>query len=188
MKKGCQKLFSTVKGSSGFTLIEMLIVIIILGILAMVIIPQISVSTDDAKVSTLKTNLTGIRSAIEIYYAQHNMTYPGVKGDGTNAANSYLAFKNQLTQYTDVDGNIAGVKDSTHIFGPYIKGGDLPANPFTTDTTKSTLVAIDSTKTNVTTTRVSPDSNVNGWAYWPVVGIFFANDGGSTNSVTHMSY
>jgi prepilin-type N-terminal cleavage/methylation domain-containing protein len=39
----------TSKNQFGFTLIEMLIVIIILGILAMVIIPQISVSTGDAK-------------------------------------------------------------------------------------------------------------------------------------------
>ena len=75
-----------VKSRDGFTLIEMLIVIIILGILAMVIIPQITVSQEDAKVSTLKTNLTGIRSAIELYYAQHNNIYPGVKKtDGTTA-------------------------------------------------------------------------------------------------------
>ncbi len=85
MNATCQKLVRTVKRRDGFTLIEMLIVIIILGILAMVIIPQITVSTEDAKVSTLKTNLGGIRSAIEMYYAQHNQTYPGVKKetDGT---------------------------------------------------------------------------------------------------------
>ena len=34
---------------AGFTLIEMLIVVLLLGILAMLIIPQISVSTDDAR-------------------------------------------------------------------------------------------------------------------------------------------
>ncbi len=60
------------KSQSGFTLIEMLIVIVVLGILAMIIVPQITVSTEDAKTSTLQTNLTGIRSSIETYYAQHN--------------------------------------------------------------------------------------------------------------------
>ena len=55
---------------SGFTLIEMLIVIIILGILAMIIIPQLGVTTDDAKTNTLQANLSSIRSAVEVYYAQ----------------------------------------------------------------------------------------------------------------------
>jgi type II secretory pathway pseudopilin PulG len=65
----------------------MLIVIIILGILAMVIIPQISVSTGDAKVNTLKTNLSTVRNAIELYYHQHDQVYPGaVKTDGTGTA------------------------------------------------------------------------------------------------------
>jgi len=49
-------------GRAAFTLIEMLIVIVILGILAMVIIPQISTSTDDAKLSTLQTNLNSMRA------------------------------------------------------------------------------------------------------------------------------
>ena len=86
MNAHCQKTVFAVKNRDGFTLIEMLIVIIILGILAMVIIPQITVSQEDAKISTLKTNLGGIRSAIEMYYTQHNNTYPGVKKvDGTAA-------------------------------------------------------------------------------------------------------
>ena len=86
MNAQCQNTVFAVKSRDGFTLIEMLIVIIILGILAMVIIPQITVSQEDAKMSTLKTNLAGIRSAIELYYAQHNNTYPGVKKvDGTLA-------------------------------------------------------------------------------------------------------
>ena len=59
------------KGREAFTLIEMLIVIVILGILAMVIIPQISTSTDDAKLSTLQTNLSSMRNSVELYYALH---------------------------------------------------------------------------------------------------------------------
>ncbi len=192
MKRRCQKLFPTVTDSSGFTLIEMLIVIIILGILAMVIIPQISVSTDDAKVSTLKTNLTGIRSAIEVYYAQHNQTYPGMvlETDGTTAttvATAANAFIKQLTQYTDDKGVVSGTKTATAIYGPYIKGGVLPGNPFVTDTAKSILVSVALTD-NVTTVRAQVAPTDNGWAYWPPVGVFFANDAGSTNSVTHMSY
>ena len=72
--------------SSGFTLIEMLIVIIILGILVMIIIPQINVSSDEARLNTMRTNLKTVRNAIELYYHQHDNTYPGavnMNGSGT---------------------------------------------------------------------------------------------------------
>ena len=59
----------SLKNQAGFTLIEMLVVVIILGILAMIIVPQISVSTDDARLNSLQTNLNSIRSAIEVYAA-----------------------------------------------------------------------------------------------------------------------
>jgi prepilin-type N-terminal cleavage/methylation domain-containing protein len=119
---------------AGFTLIEMLIVVIILGILAAIIIPQLSVSTEDAKINTLKTNLGGLRSSIEIYYAQHN-NYPGaIKNDGSgasgSAAEAQTAFVEQLTQYTKVNGNVSASKDTTFKYGPYVKGGGLPKNPF----------------------------------------------------------
>ena len=67
------------RNQSGFTLIEMLIVVILLGILAMLIVPQISVSTEDARLSTMHANLGAMRNAIELYYYEHNNTYPGQK-------------------------------------------------------------------------------------------------------------
>ena len=75
------------RDQKGFTLIEMIIVVIIMGILAAVIIPHISMSTEDAKLNTLKTNLSSLRSSIDVYYAQHNQNYPGaVKTNGSGAA------------------------------------------------------------------------------------------------------
>ena len=179
---------------SGFTLIEMLIVIIILGILALVIIPQITVSTEDAKVSTLKTNLTGVRGTIEVYYAQHNMIYPGVyETDGSKgaAADPAAAFIAQLTQYTDINGKVSGTKNESAnppiIYGPYIKGGALPANPFITVADNANTVTT-ATTANVTTARTVLGGGANGWAYWPAVGIFYANDGFKTNNVDHFTY
>ena len=52
------------QNQDGFTLIEILIVVILLGILATVIIPQVNVSSDDAKMNTLKTNLSHMRNAM----------------------------------------------------------------------------------------------------------------------------
>ena len=53
-----------------------MIVVIILGILAAVAIPQFGDSTDDAKLSTLEANLGEMRNSAELYYHQHNTSYP----------------------------------------------------------------------------------------------------------------
>ncbi|MFK7894480.1 MAG: type II secretion system protein [Myxococcota bacterium] len=70
---------------SAFTLVELLIVVIILGILASVAVSQFSDSSDDAKQIALKTNLGILRDAIERYYVDHGH-YPGaVRSGGTCA-------------------------------------------------------------------------------------------------------
>jgi len=173
---------------SGFTLIEMLIVVIVLGILAMIIVPQITVSTEDAKVSTLKTNVTAMRSAIELYYHQHDETYPGMKKtDGTGAdvptaAAAANAFVNQLTKYTEVSGKAAG--DSTTLtdpVGPYIKGGKLPESPFDLDND----VKCDITTTDITTKTADSTTS---WLFYCKTGVLIANDGGSTDGTAHSAY
>ncbi len=157
------------KAHKGFTLIEMLIVIVILGILAMVIIPQISTSTDDAKLSTLQTNLSTLRNSVELYYAQHNGIYPGaVKGGATTDAE---AFVQQLTRYTALDGTISSVKDDTHKFGPYIKGDSLPMNPVNGLAT----IEIDTTTSNITVRASS--ATATGWKFYSITGVLIANDG-----------
>ena len=163
------------KSQSGFTLIEMLIVIVVLGILAMIIVPQITVSTEDAKTSTLQTNLTGIRSSIETYYAQHNSIYPGKKHQttGTDTANvteAQAAFIAQMTVYSKADGITANVKDATYKFGPYIKGTDLPRNPFTGVSDLVADMAVD------ITTRDADVGDDKAWKFYPNTGVFIAND------------
>lgn len=170
MKK-CQK-------RHGFTLIEMLIVIILLGILAMLIVPQISVTTSDAELNTLQSNLSSMRSAIELYYHQHDFTYPGAhKNDGTalgTAEDAATAFFDQLTQYTDENGDCEVSKDSTHIYGPYLKGASLPTNPYNDLNTVLCDIATDDI-----TDRTS--DNTTGWKFYTINGIFMANDGGHDN-------
>jgi general secretion pathway protein G len=113
---------------TGFTLVELLIVVIILGILAAIVLPQFTSSTDDARVSALDANLSTLRSAVELYYQQHG-AYPSAAGDGTNAANSVLAFNNQLTKYSSAAGVVSNTKDATtYKFGPYLKK-DIPNEP-----------------------------------------------------------
>ena len=102
----------------GFTLIEILVVVILLGILATIIIPQVSVSSDDAKLNALKTNLNQMRSAIELYYYQNGNGYPGLAvpttkpADVSTVADAFIA---QLTRFTDAGGNISNSGGSTFL-------------------------------------------------------------------------
>lgn len=158
----------------GFTLIEILIVVMVLGILAMIIVPQINVSTSDAKESTLSTNIMTLRNAIELYYHQHDSVYPGaVKIDGSaspTAAEAATAFEQQLTRYTEVDGTVSDTKTADAKYGPYLKNGALPTNPFNEMTTVLCDIATDDI-----TSKTS--DNTTGWKFYVITGNLMANDG-----------
>ena len=164
-----------IEKQTGFTLIEILIVVILLGILATVIIPQVRVSSEDAQLNTLKTNLSHMRSVIELYYYQHNNTYPGrKKWDGIlDAANPVMAatsFIMQLTQYTDVIGDVDKERDADHKFGPYIKSDALSTNPYN----GKNDVLCDITETDIT---AKASDGTTGWKFYTKTGILLANDG-----------
>src|SRR5437588_12205187 len=66
--------------ASGFTLVEILIVVIILGILAAIVIPQFTNASQDARKSSLSSQLQTLRSQIELYKMQHKDTFPTATG------------------------------------------------------------------------------------------------------------
>ena len=131
----------------GFTLVELIIVIIILAILAALAIPQFTSSTQDARESTLKGDLTVFRNAIELYYHQHNSVYPGAvdEADGTTAvtgADADAAFLAQMTTYSDATGKSSTSKSVTYPLGPYviaIPDNPLPAAATVTASTEATV-------------------------------------------------
>jgi len=102
----------------GFTLIEVLIVVVILGILAAIVIPQFSNASDAARESTTRALLQTLRVQLELYKSQHEGVYPRLD-----------QLWNNLTEHTDALGNI----DAAGRFGPYLR--KPPTNQYTHSTT-----------------------------------------------------
>jgi general secretion pathway protein G len=140
-----------------FTLVELLIVVVILGILAAVVVPQFSDASTDAKMSSLATDLQTIRGQLSLYRLQHNATYPALAN-----------FVPQMTGRTDADGTI----NANGKYGPYLQR--IPNNPFTIGGAGNDVSA-------------SPPASNLAWNYDETSGQFTANDGGTTNAIAHTS-
>jgi general secretion pathway protein G len=102
------------KARSGFTLIEILIVVIILGILAAIVIPQFSSASNDARKSNVQSTVQTLRSQVALYKLQHQDVLPDL-----------ITSWDPLLLKTDAAGSTtpaAGVQT----FGPYMQ--DTPTN------------------------------------------------------------
>ena len=67
-----------------FTLIEILIVVVILGILAALVIPNLATTAEDAARSTARSQLAAVRSQLELYKLRNDGASPPASGaDGT---------------------------------------------------------------------------------------------------------
>lgn len=104
---------------SGFTLVEILIVVIILGILAAIVIPQFTNASQDARESSVVSQLQTLRSQVELYKLQHHEQYP--TDDGTAAG---VWDWDLLTGKTD---EFADSTATTKNLGPYLQ--QIPINP-----------------------------------------------------------
>lgn len=155
---------------NAFSMVELVIVIVILGIIAAIAIPRIRSGSKNASEAALHANLATIRNAIDWYYGEHKQTFPGAKQDGLgNTAGSAEAFVNQLTMYTDADGNASPDKDAAYPYGPYIRGS-FPKLPVGTNTGNS-----DVTVNALATPLVSNAGDGTGWVYSTATGQVIAN-------------
>jgi len=155
-----------------FSLVELVIVIVILGIIAAVAIPRISSGSRNAGESALRASLATLRNAIDWYYGEHSATFPGVKAAGGSfgGAGTEDAFKNQLSHYSKVDGTVSADLDAAFPFGPYLRKG-IPPMPAGSNAGKSNVKIV---------AKVGPLANGDtdataGWIYNPTTGQIIAN-------------
>lgn len=136
--------------NQGFTLVEILIVVIILGILAAIVIPQFTEASNDARESSLTSDLQTLRSQIELFKIQHGDQYPGTDW-GDNSSDDFVT---DLTSALDYNGRT---------YGPYLQS--FPTNPFNNLSTVNVAAGApagdDSTgwHFNSTTGKISPNSS-----------------------------
>jgi general secretion pathway protein G len=139
------------KAKRGFTLVEILIVVVILGILAAIVVPQFTQASTEAKMNSLCSDLQTLRSQIELYKVQHNDTPPAL-----------ATFSNQMVYCTDISGAISGtgtkVRAGNYQYGPYLER--VPDNPF------SGTAAL----------AAAPAATGVGWAYNEASGEIHAGD------------
>lgn len=132
-----------------FSLLELVIAVAIIAIIAAIGIPRLSRGTKGAADSALSGNLAMLRNAIDIYAAEHTGSYPTEDDIG-----------DQLTQYTDKDGNTNTTKTTTYIYGPYVRS--IPPLP----------VGAEKGSTGIAATA---DANDTGWIYTASSGDIKAN-------------
>ena len=114
------------RNSRGFTLVEILIVVIILGILAAIVIPQFTNASTDAKNSSVASTIQTIRSQVELFKIQHNDTPPQTTAMG--------AWQILLNRSDTTETSVVAPSGTT--YGPYLQ--QAPMNPLNGHTGTST--------------------------------------------------
>ena len=110
---------------SGFTLVELVMVVTIIGIVAAIAVPRVSSAANNASRNSLDATLSNVRKAIDVFYAEHNR-FPGF--DPTNGLPSGNDFIKQLTMHSDAEGRTNAMPVAPYLFGPYLRA-PFPVNP-----------------------------------------------------------
>ncbi len=96
---------SSIKDQTGFTLIEVLLVVVIIGILVAVVMPKLSGRTKEAEIAAARSGIANISLALDLYEVD-NGSYPS-------------SFQSLITKGSELNWH-----------GPYLKSGEIPLDPW----------------------------------------------------------
>jgi general secretion pathway protein G len=116
------------RSAKGFTLVEILIVVVLLGVLAAIVIPAVASCTSSARETTLAANVNLLRRFVMVYTSQHREIAPGYPGGSMAATPTDQAFRDQALLSSNGEGQTAPRGTAGFNWGPYIS--KMPANPF----------------------------------------------------------
>ena len=148
-----------------FTLVEVLIVVLILGIIAAITLPKFSNASAVARASMLADDLRILRTQIIVFKGQHCGVSPGYPNCDQNSAPTEDAFVAHMTMASNNAGQIANPGTEGYDYGPYLR--EVPVNPVNNKSTVQVLGDDDSVPDQ------ADDSH--GWIYQPYTCTFLAD-------------
>lgn len=162
-----------------FTLIEILVVVVLLGVIAAIVVPAIGRTANGARETTLAMNLNLLRRFIPVYTSQHKEVPPGYPDGDTSSPPTAEAFIAQAKLASNGDGRTAERGTPGYTLGPYLS--KIPANPFNRLETLQVLADDEDFP-------ALPDNN-NGWVYKAVTGeIRAGNIGADERGIPYYDY
>jgi len=154
-----------------FTLVEILVVVVLLGIVAAVVIPSVANSGTSARASVLKANLDMLRRFVLVYTSHHGEIGPGYTA-GPGSVVDADVFTAQALLASNAQGETAPQGTAGYKYGPYLS--NMPRNPFNGLSTIRMLADGENFP-------AAPDSN-HGWIYKAQTGEIRPDNSGTDDS------